>query len=158
MTRRYDPRRAHLHKCYTAREIVDAFKVSLSTVRRWHALGLTPIDGKRPYLYSGVELRAFIERHNPKRCPLMPGENYCVACKAPKIPKGKRAVVTRRDRTRSMLVGECPGCGRRIHQWVCSSELVFRAGNLTVAYEDEEATVSSDGERLEVTVSTEVGS
>jgi RNase P subunit RPR2 len=158
VTRRYNQRLAHLHRTYTALEICSLFSVCMSTVRRWHARGLTPIDGKRPFLYSGAELRAFIERHNPKRCPLMPGEIYCVACKAPKIPKGKRAVVIRRDRTRSVLAGECSGCGRRIRQWVSSSELVFRAGDLTIEDEDDEGTVSSDGERLEVTLSAEVGS
>jgi hypothetical protein len=158
MTRRYDPRRAHLHKCYTAREIVDAFKVSLTTVRRWHALGLTPIDRRRPFLYPGTELRAFIERLNPKRQPLMPGDLHCVACKAPKVPKGKRARIIRRDRTRCLLAGECPDCGRRMHLWVRLSELVLRAGDLTIADEDDEGTVSSDGERLEVTLSAEVGS
>ena len=158
MTRRYNSRLAHLHLTYTALEICDLYSVCLATVRRWHALGLTPIDRKRPFLYSGVELRAFIERHNPKRSPLMPGECYCTPCRRAVEPAGKLARIVPRTRTSADIVGVCPHCRRGVFRRVRLAELAFRAGNLTVQYEDDEATVSSDGERLEVTVSAEVGS
>lgn len=158
MTRRYNPRLAKRHRCYRADEIVELFDVSMSTVRRWHALGLEPIEQSKPYLYSGEVLQAFVRAHNPRRIPLMPGEIYCVACKKPVPPQGNAVELVDRSQTSGDLVGHCPACRRLIFRRVRLAELAFRAGGLTVRHEDGQAPVSSDGERLEVALSRTITS
>lgn len=158
MTRRYNPRLAKRHRTYQAFEIIELFDVSMSTVRRWHALGLDPIEQSKPYLYSGEALQTFIRAHNPPRTPLMPGEIYCVACKKPVPPHGNAVELVDRSRTSGDLVGHCPNCRRLIFRRVRLAELAFRAGLLTVRHEEDKAPVSSDGERVEVTLSRTVTS
>jgi hypothetical protein len=157
--RRYDARRAKLHRNYTATEIARLFRVNIGTVWKWSRNGLEPIDRHRPFLFMGATIREYIGALNPPHRPMQPGELFCVgSCNRPVYPKGDVVTLVPRTQTSADFHGICPHCGSRMFRRVRLAELADKAGHLTISYEDEAAPVSSDGERLQVTVSAEITS
>lgn len=137
MTRRYDPRRARAHLTYDAAEISATFEVTVGTVHGWRKWeGLTPIDGKRPYLFAGRELARFLAAKNKPRQPLMPGHILCVACKAHRRPRGNVARVAPKTATSVNLIGQCPVCECDIYRRTRIAELREKAGSLHLQFED----------------------
>lgn len=146
MTRRYDHRRARVSRSYTRADLAELFGVGLATICAWKRKGLQPVDGRRPYIFAGVDVQQFLERHNKPRCPLEPGQIYCVACKQAMKPVHGVAAYAALSDTLGNLIGTCPTCSRSVWRRVRKSELSEKAGNLKVQYEDDTATLSSDGE------------
>lgn len=85
--RRVNPRAVKLHRSYSVPELVACFGVHKNTVRHWQRDGLTPIDGGRPVLFQGANVRKFLSARNASRkrpCP--PGTLYCFRCREPRQP------------------------------------------------------------------------
>ena len=141
MTRRYDPRLALPHQSYTREELAQRFKVSLGTVSAWRAKGLQAIDGQRPYLFAGAEVRAFLLRHNKPYQPTGPGEVYCVACKLIVEPAGGKVVFVPLGPRHGNLEGTCPHCFRGVRQRVRKDNIQSKVGNLKVRFENGSATI-----------------
>lgn len=108
--------------------------------------GLRPIDGRRPYLFAGGEVRKFLQGHNKPRQPTGPGEIFCVACKRATEPAGAVAHFFPLSPTNGNLVGRCPKCSRRIFQRVRKEEIARKFSNLTVRYEDAAVPVRAAAE------------
>ena len=86
-TRRASPRAVKLHRCYSVPELAACFGIHKNTVRHWQREGLTPLDGKRPVLFQGAVIRAFLSKRNTSRkCPCPAGTLYCFKCRAPRPP------------------------------------------------------------------------
>ena len=85
--RRVNPRIVKLHRCYSVPELAACFGVHKNTVRHWQREGLKPLDGRRPVLFQGATIRAFLSKRNASRkCPCPPGTLYCFRCRAPRSP------------------------------------------------------------------------
>ena len=156
MSRRHNPCLVHVHRCYDSLELARTMRVSEGTIRRWTKLGLEPIDRKRPYLFHGARIREFLEALNPPRCPLTDGKIYCTPCRGPRRSEGGIVTLEPKTPTSANFVGYCPDCGRPMNRRVRYVDIPHKLGDLRIRYEDEQAPVSSDGERLEVTLSREV--
>ena len=86
-TRRVNPRVVKLHRSYSAPELAACFGVHKNTVRLWQREGLQPLDSRRPALFQGATVRAFLTNRNANRkrpCP--PGTLYCFKCRGPRPP------------------------------------------------------------------------
>ena len=145
MTRRYDPRRARSHLSYSRAELSELFRVGLATICAWKREGLQPIDNRRPYLFAGAAVRNFLEKHNKPRQRLASGEIYCVACKRPICPQGNKVDFCPLAPTTGDLIGTCPHCLRRPRRRVRKAEILEKAGNLEVRFEDGSVAFSGDG-------------
>lgn len=85
--RRGNPRAVKQHRSYSVPELAACFGVHKNTVRHWQREGLKPIDGRRPVLFQGATVRAFLSARNASRkrpCP--PGMLYCFGCREPRPP------------------------------------------------------------------------
>ena len=85
--RRVNPRAVKLHRSYSVPELAACFGVHKNTVRHWQRGGLKPLDGKRPVLFQGAIVQAFLSARNASRkrpCP--PGTLYCFRCREPRPP------------------------------------------------------------------------
>lgn len=85
--RRVNPRAVKLHRSYSVPELAACFGVHKNTVRHWQRAGLKPLDGRRPVLFQGAIVRAFLANRNASRkrpCP--PGTLYCFRCREPRPP------------------------------------------------------------------------
>ena len=85
--RRIDPRSVKLNRCYDIAELAARLGVHKNTVRHWQAEGLKPIDCRRPVLFHGSTIRAFLSsRSASRKSPCPPGTIYCFGCRAPRPP------------------------------------------------------------------------
>jgi len=85
--RRATGRKLRSSRTYSVAEIAELESVCRGTVRNWLRAGLEPIDDKRPLLFAGSEVKAFLQRRrNATRTKCPPGHFYCLACRTPRKP------------------------------------------------------------------------
>lgn len=85
--RRASPYRVKINRSYSVQELATCCGVHKNTVRHWQANGLDPIDNRRPALFQGEAVRAFLKNRNTSRKrPCSPGTLYCFRCREPRPP------------------------------------------------------------------------
>ncbi|MFS0737671.1 helix-turn-helix domain-containing protein [Sphingomonas sp. 1P06PA] len=85
--RRAGPNTVKLNRTYDVAELAARLGVHKNTVRHWQRDGLKPLDGRRPVLFHGVAIRAFLsERSASRKSPCPPGTLYCLKCRVPRPP------------------------------------------------------------------------
>lgn len=137
-----NPRLAKIHRSYSVEEITRLFKVHKNTARAWLRNGLEAIDGQRPTVVRGEEIRRFLgERRRRSKRPTGPGRIYCLPCRAPKVPAGKMAECVVTVATSGMLQGICPDCDRMIYRKVNPQELATVRGDLDVTVTQAETRI-----------------
>ena len=133
-TRHPNYRRIKIHRTYTVDEIAHLFQMHPNTVRAWSKQGLQPIDDRRPILFKGDVLAAFLRaRRERARRPCGPGEIYCLPCRRSKRPAGGIVEYTSCSPTAGNLRGICPTCHRAIHRRVSREKLSIVTGDLGVS-------------------------
>jgi len=82
-SRHPNPRLAKIHRCYSVEEIARLFMVHKNSVRSWLRQGLQAIDGQRPTLVRGEEIRLFlVERRTRAKCLAAPAAStVCLAAR-----------------------------------------------------------------------------
>lgn len=116
-TRRLNPMRAKLNRPYTVGDIRLLYGVHASTVRQWMKDGLPVVDGRKPYVVRGRDLRDFLKHRNAKRkrpCP--PDHLYCFACRQPRKPAAAKADFIPREQGAGQLKAPCEACGTAMHR------------------------------------------
>lgn len=128
--RRIDPRRAKVHRNYSVEEAARLFGAHRNTVRAWLRAGLKTIDGARPTLILGRELRRFLnERRARSKRPTPAGMIYCLRCREPRRPAGDMVDYLPRTATIGDLQGICPDCDTLLYRRVNRAALEdVRAG------------------------------
>jgi hypothetical protein len=144
-SRHPNPLLAKIHRSYSVEEIARLFNIHKNTIRSWFKLGLKPIDGRRPTVVRGEEIRRFLaERRARAKRACGPGRIYCLPCRAPKIPAGKMADCVATSDTIGTLRGICPDCDRMIYRKVNPQKIAAVRGDL-------EVTATQAGPRIEET-------
>jgi hypothetical protein len=124
-----------IHRSYTIDDAARLFGCHRNTIRHWQRQGLKPIDSRRPVVFEGLTLAAFLEaRRGARRRRLKPGEIYCLPCREPKEPDGGMAEYVPQTHSRGNLRGICPTCGRLIHRMVSRAQLEAIRGKLDVTF------------------------
>lgn len=145
-----NPRLAKIHRSYSVEEMVRLFKVHKNTIRGWFKQGLQAIDGQRPLVVRGEEIRRFLaQRRARAKQACGPGRIYCLPCREPKVPAGKIAECHQTGESTGTLQGICPDCDRMIYRRVNPQKLGAVRGDL-------EVTVTQAGARLEETTKPNV--
>ena len=117
--RRANPSLIKIHRNYTARELADRLGVHKNTVRHWQRNGLAPIDGRRPHLFKGVAVRAFLTgRYAKRRRPCPAGTFYCFKCREPRQPVATCVEYIQMRPESGNLRGICVDCGTVMHRRV----------------------------------------
>lgn len=137
-----NPRLAKIHRSYSVEEIARLLRVHKNTVRSWLRQGLTAIDGLRPTVVRGEEIRRFLgERRARAKQPSGPGRIYCLPCRAPKVPALKMADCVVSGDTAGTLRGICPNCGRMIYRRVNPQKIGAISGDLDVTFTQAEVRI-----------------
>lgn len=110
--RRINPRLIKIHRAYSVEEAARTLGAHKNSVRGWIKKGLPVVDGGRPVLILGHELRAFLERRRKAvKRPCPPGTIYCLKCREPRGPAlGMVEYLPRNDATGD-LTALCEACG-----------------------------------------------
>lgn len=134
------PRRVKLHRSYTVHELCELLKVHKNTVRGWQAKGLKPIDGLRPALFRGEDVRAFIQDQLSRRkqtCP--PGMLFCFKCRAPRAPALGMADYTVTSPRNGLIAALCETCGCTMNRACSRRRIPEVLPGLAVTILDESA-------------------
>ncbi|KAB2875734.1 MAG: helix-turn-helix domain-containing protein [Pseudorhodoplanes sp.] len=124
-----------IHRSYSVEEIARLFKLHKNTVRAWLRQGLEAIDGQRPTIARGVEIRRFLtDRRKRAKRPCGPGRIYCLPCRAPKVPAGNMAECVATGDATGTLQGICPDCERMIYRRVNPQKIGAVRGDLDVTF------------------------
>jgi hypothetical protein len=124
-------RLAKIHRSYSVEEMARLFSVHKNTVRNWFKQGLEPIDGQRPTVVRGAEIRRFLaERRARTKQACGPGRIYCLPCRAPKVPAGKMAEYVVTSDATGTLRGICPDCDRMIYRTINPQKIAAVLGDL----------------------------
>lgn len=85
---RLNPQLAKLNRNYSVEEVASLYGLNRMTVRRWHKdHGLEAIDDRRPILFTGPVLRAFVaKRRAAAKRPTPPGKLHCFRCRDARAP------------------------------------------------------------------------
>ena len=117
--KRLSSNRLRRRHSYTMSELAERLGVHVRTVQSWHKQGMDAIDeSDRPLLFLGSSAVEFLrKRHVARRCPLGPGQFYCVRCQDARWPK-KDSVEFRFTRRRMgrndeqiLIKAICKKCG-----------------------------------------------
>jgi excisionase family DNA binding protein len=131
--RRIDPRRAKIHRTYSVEEAARLFGTHRNTVRSWLRAGLIAIDGDRPVLIPGSELRRYLtERRAKARCPTRPGMIHCLGCREARRPAGDMVDYFPRTDTSGNLQGICPDCDSMLNRGAKLADLEAICADLDV--------------------------
>lgn len=131
--KRIDPRRIRLHQAYSVEEAARALGKHKHTVRNWIEAGLPTVDGSRPVLLHGHELRAFLEvRRNETKRPCPPGTIYCFKCREARAPAANMVEFNPRNATTGNLVALCERCGTVMHRSARLASLAAIMPNIDV--------------------------
>ena len=126
-----NPRLAKIHRNYTVDEVATLFGIHKNTVREWVKRGLPTNDGRRPMLILGRDLVAFLTTRRAKnKRTCLPGEIYCVRCRATKSPAGEMADYVPLTPTQGNLVGICPDCDTMMYRRASLAKLALVRGKL----------------------------
>jgi hypothetical protein len=136
MAKRYNSRRAKIHRTYSVADLAKLYGVHRNTVLRWMKRGLTPIEPKRPLLFHGEEVRAFLGYHNPRRHACDAGEIYCLKCRSPKRPAGDEVDYMTRSSTTGVLQGLCPTCLSVLNRIIKHADLDCVCRDLNISHRD----------------------
>lgn len=110
--RRINPRLIKIHRAYSADEAARALGVHKNSVRGWIKKGLPVVDGGRPVLILGHELRAFLDRKRKAgKRPCPPGTIYCLKCREPRGPALGMVEYVARNAATGDLTALCETCG-----------------------------------------------
>ena len=133
--RRYNPRRAKIHRNYTVAEVARLYGVHRHTVRNWIMAGLPTLTETLPHLILGRALRDFLalRRQRAKR-PCGVGELYCLRCRAPRCPAGDMLDYMPLTPLSGNLRGICPSCDALIHRRVGLAKIESVRGRCEVTF------------------------
>ncbi|MDH7639489.1 helix-turn-helix domain-containing protein [Sphingomonas oryzagri] len=115
--KRINPRRIKLHHSYSVEDVARTLGVHKNSVRAWLTKGLAPIDRRRPMLFDGKVLRAFLERqrgHRKRTC--LPGTMYCFRCREPRRPALAMVDYVPINAASGNLKALCDTCGTIMHR------------------------------------------
>jgi hypothetical protein len=148
-----NPRLVKTHRNYTVGEIAALCKVHKNTVLAWRDAGLVPIDDRRkPLLFLGTTLSAFLTtRRARRRCPLRPGQFYCLACREAKEAALGMVEYVPLTATSGNARGLCPTCGKLVHRRIALDGFAANFGAIDVP-------VTDAAPRIEDAIDTSVSS
>ena len=151
--RLHNPNLAKIHRSYTVEEVASLYEVFKGTVRNWVKAGLLVLDDKRPMLILGSDLAAFHQAKrtkNKQKC--LPGEMYCVRCRAPKSPALGMADYKPITGTMGNLIAICPACNSIMNRRASLAKLEQVRGKMDITMpqalqhivDSKQPTVNSD--------------
>ena len=111
-------------RSYTVQEAAETLGVSVGTVRGWVRQGLRLLNGQRPFLILGSDIRTFLETRRAKgKVSLASDELYCLTCKAPRRPLGMMVDGHRQTAKTARMVGLCEACGGTCNRMINAAAL-----------------------------------
>jgi hypothetical protein len=115
--RRANSSAVKLHRSYSVGQLAGCCGVHPNTVRHWQRSGLKPLDDKRPLLFYGRAIRAFLSsRSASRKRPCPPGTLFCFQCRAPRSPSPGPVEFLVMTAVSGNIRATCEACGTSMHR------------------------------------------
>ena len=122
--RTYNTNLIKLTYSYSIFQIAELYGLDKGTVRHWLKEGLKKIDGKRPFLINGADLKQFLKNRQKKRKrKCQPDELYCCRCRLPRKAKNNDVILEIKSEKVGRLRGLCCECDAEIYKLVSLKNL-----------------------------------
>ena len=122
--RRPNPHQVKLHRIYSTSELAACCNVHKNTISNWCRMGLMPVDDRKPALFSGRAVRAFLDgQSKARKRPCPPAHLYCCRCREARPLALEVADYTPKRATSGLLVGLCAICGTAMHRLTREADL-----------------------------------
>ena len=116
-SRRPDLRRIRGHTTYAVQDAAALLGMAVGTVRTWLRDGLPALDSGRPTLIFGADLKSWLsERHAARKHKCLPGEMYCLRCRAPRKPQPGTVEILPRNQKTVRVSGRCADCNAKMNR------------------------------------------
>lgn len=106
---------------YNTGEICSLYakqKLHQKTILKWLKMGLKKVDGKKPILIYGNDLKEFLGKQNKLRKNKTElAEIFCLKCREPKIPYKKQIAIEKRGNFHN-IKAVCPTCKSKINKGI----------------------------------------
>lgn len=133
--RRTNPYRVKANRSYSVQELAACCGVHKNTIRNWQANGLAPIDQRRPALFQGETVRAFlIKRNASRKRPCQPGTLYCFRCREPRPPALGMVDYVPITPVGGNLRAICERCGAMMHRRARRADLTQIMPECTIQF------------------------
>jgi len=122
MKRTYRLNLIRAKRSYSVKDASDLLETHVRTVQGWIKDGLKVLEGSRPYLMMGHDLKAFLtEKTRKRKRPLAEGEFYCFRCKAVvtavQVERVETGKVMGHGQVGVALKGACAACGGKVNRF-----------------------------------------
>ena len=108
-----------IHRSYDVSELAEVLGVHKNTIREWQRLGLSPVDERRPLLFMGAAVIAFLKKRlMSRKSPCPPGTFFCLRCRAPKHPALGMVDVIPLNALTGNATGLCASCEATMYRRV----------------------------------------
>lgn len=133
--RRANPYGVKQHRTYTAGELATCLGVHKNTVRNWQREGLEPVEARRPLLFHGETVRAFLlKRGAARKRPCPPGTLYCLRCRQPRAPHPGTVEFVPMEPRGGSLRAVCGCCGLTMHRRTRETDVARQMPGCEVQY------------------------
>ena len=133
--RRVNPNVVKLNRTYDAGELAACCGVHKNTVLNWQKAGLEAIDSRRPILFHGSVVRAFLkERNANRRQPCGVSRMYCLRCREPRVPALRLVEYLPLTTTTGNLKALCEICETVMHRKVRRADVAAAMPGLDVRF------------------------
>ncbi len=131
------------YRNYTVGDISRLLTVHKNTVREWIKRGLPVIDGQKPTLVLGSELKCWLaQRRKAAKQPCGPGELYCLKCRMPKRPAlGMVDYKSKNDLT-GCITALCESCERPINRNARFTDLPIIMPGMAIQFAEHQSSIS----------------
>jgi hypothetical protein len=113
--------RIRAKRSYSVKEAADVLRAHPRTIQAWIKSGLRILDGSRPFLIMGGDLKSFLaKRIQNRKQALGPDEFYCFRCKTRVTASGVSTIPGRAiglGKISLRLKGSCVACGCPVNKF-----------------------------------------
>ena len=121
---RVNPYRVQLHRSYSVSELAARCGVHKNSIRNWQRDGLDPVEKRKPLLFHGTVVRAFlVKRRASHKRPCQPGTIFCFRCRDARAPVPDQVEYVPHSPTSGNLGAFCGTCGTQMHRRVREADL-----------------------------------
>jgi hypothetical protein len=123
--RKPDLRLIRTSHTYTVPEIARTLDRTVATVRSWIRNGLPVLEGSRPLLVLGSDLKTWLaDRWASRRRACARNEIFCLGCQAPRRAAAGSVEITPRNARTVVVTGRCAVCGTRMKRFGSCARLL----------------------------------
>lgn len=143
MAKRASYRLVKTHRSYKVDEAARLLGVCKGTIRRWIGKGLPVMQGKKPALIRGVDLKRHLQAQSKPKQKCAPDECRCFKCKSNQKLAFHEAEIIFDQSPTPNLRGLCAECSTVMHKRISKAQIPSLKTILRITFIQADAPISN---------------